>query len=71
MRQTDTILGLIHERGKKGLPLERGHVTRTSRTDAQCGVRKRARASCMVAQWQTEESKSHENKTVALESRVR
>jgi group II intron reverse transcriptase/maturase len=24
MRQTDTILGLIHERGKKGLPLERG-----------------------------------------------
>ena len=23
MRQTDTILGLIHERGKKGLPLER------------------------------------------------
>jgi len=23
MRETNTILGLIHERGKKGLPLER------------------------------------------------
>ena len=25
MRETNTILGLIHERGKKGLPLERVH----------------------------------------------